>query len=61
MTTTASLRRKKPRYETKLGKLFFADSKELIVSNRFAAYKGRIQMVFTSPPFPLNTKKSMAT
>jgi site-specific DNA-methyltransferase (cytosine-N4-specific) len=51
------LDKKKPRYETAKGKLFVADSKELLESKRLDAFKGKVQLVFTSPPFPLNTKK----
>ncbi|WP_153559331.1 DNA-methyltransferase [Roseimaritima sediminicola] len=53
----SKLDRKKPRYETSWGKLFVADSKELLESNRLNWFKGRVQLAFTSPPFPLNTKK----
>jgi len=47
----------KPIYETKLGSAFCGDSLNLLQSNHFQKYVGKIQLVFTSPPFPLNTKK----
>ncbi len=46
-----------PIYETKLGAAFCDDSLALLRSKRFQKYEGKIQLVFTSPPFPLNTKK----
>ncbi|MCC7336738.1 MAG: site-specific DNA-methyltransferase [Pirellulaceae bacterium] len=48
---------KKPRYQTTHGKLFVADSKELLSSKVMQRYKGKVQLAFTSPPFPLNRKK----
>jgi site-specific DNA-methyltransferase (cytosine-N4-specific) len=47
----------KPIYETALGAAFFGDSLKVLRSRRFQAHKGKVQLVFTSPPFPLNTKK----
>lgn len=47
----------KPVYETKLGGAFFGDSLKVLKSTRFLEHRGNVQMVFTSPPFPLNTKK----
>lgn len=46
-----------PVYETKLGVAFCCDSLALIQSKQFQKFKGKIQLAFTSPPFPLNTKK----
>lgn len=46
-----------PIYRTKLGSAFCGDSLALLGSEGFQKYKGKIQLVFTSPPFPLNTKK----
>lgn len=45
-------------YETELGSAYCGDSLKLLKSRAFDARKGQVQMVFTSPPFPLNTKKS---
>lgn len=46
-----------PIYRTKLGAAFCGDSSELLRGKSFQKYKGTVQLVFTSPPFPLNTKK----
>lgn len=47
-----------PIYETNLGTAYCGDSLKLLKSRPFEARSGQVQMVFTSPPFPLNTKKS---
>lgn len=47
-----------PVYSTKLGSMYCGDSYELLKSARFKKYNGSVQLAFTSPPFPLNTKKS---
>lgn len=47
----------KPIYETHLGAAFFGDSLKVLRSRRLQHHAGRVQLVFTSPPFPLNTKK----
>lgn len=47
-----------PIYETSLGSAYCGDSLKLLKSRPFEARKGEVQLVFTSPPFPLNTKKS---
>ncbi len=44
-------------YETELGAAFCADSLNVLESKRLQKHRGEVQMVFTSPPFPLNTKK----
>jgi site-specific DNA-methyltransferase (cytosine-N4-specific) len=46
-----------PIYATTLGKMFCGDSNELLNSTKFRRYRKKVQLVFTSPPFPLNTKK----
>lgn len=46
-----------PIYETKLGAAHHGDSLRVLKSKRWARYEGQVQLVFTSPPFPLNTKK----
>lgn len=45
-------------YETDLGAAFCGDSLKVMKSRPFAARKGTVQLAFTSPPFPLNAKKS---
>ena len=47
----------KPIYETDLGAAFFGDSLKVLRSRRFQRERGKVQLVFTSPPFPLITKK----
>jgi len=44
-------------YETDLGAAFCGDSLKVLRSKRLQRHKGEAQLVFTSPPFPLNTKK----
>lgn len=45
-------------YETDLGAAYCGDSLKLLNSRAFERQKSKVQLVFTSPPFPLNTKKS---
>jgi hypothetical protein len=47
----------KPIYETDLGSAFCGDSLKVLRSKKLQQHKGEVQLVFTSPPFPLNTKK----
>jgi DNA modification methylase len=47
-----------PIYETDFGSTYCSDSLKLLKSRAFEIHKGKVQLVFTSPPFPLNTKKS---
>lgn len=44
-------------YETNMGAAFCGDSLKVLTSKRFQKHAGEVQLVFTSPPFPLNTKK----
>lgn len=44
-------------YKTKLGRMYHGKSDELLQADYFASLKGKINLVFTSPPFPLNRKK----
>lgn len=44
-------------YKTKLGKCYHGNVEDLLNSKSFQKYKGKINLVFTSPPFPLNRKK----
>lgn len=47
-----------PAYTTPaLGQCFEARAEEVLRSDIGAAYAGRVDLVFTSPPFPLNRKK----
>ncbi len=47
----------KPLYETKLGKLCCGRCEDILRKYPLVRHKGKVQLVFTSPPFPLNRKK----
>lgn len=49
---TASVAYKRPQ-----GTLYFGDSQAALNHSELTRYKGKVQLVFTSPPFPLNRKK----
>lgn len=44
-------------YKTRLGRFFCGDALNLLRSNDFDEFKGRVNLIITSPPFPLNNKK----
>lgn len=44
-------------YKTNLGKLLLGDSKKIIEDSLIRYYKNKTQLIITSPPFPLNSKK----
>lgn len=44
-------------YETEKGIYYHADIFEALESQEMKKYKGKINLIFTSPPFPLNRKK----
>lgn len=44
-------------YETDLGKMYCGDTLALLGSDVGKSLRGKAQLVFTSPPFPLNVKK----
>lgn len=45
-------------YNTKLGKYYHGKVEDVLGSKKFSSkYKGKINLIFTSPPFPLNKKK----
>jgi hypothetical protein len=46
-------------YETNLGKLLIGDSYKELKNGSFDEYKGKVNLIITSPPFPLNNKKNM--
>lgn len=46
-----------PIYQTNLGSAYCGDSQQILRSPSFDTCKGKVQLAFTSPPFPLNTKK----
>ncbi|MCO5383890.1 MAG: site-specific DNA-methyltransferase [Methanosarcina barkeri] len=47
----------KPLYKTKVGKYYVGNSEELLVSELGKKLKNKVQLILTSPPFPLNQKK----
>lgn len=44
-------------YQTDLGKYLIGDSEILLKNNLYKLLKGKVQLILTSPPFPLNNKK----
>lgn len=44
-------------FETSKGALFNKPIEEFIASENFESLKGQVQLIFTSPPFSLNSKK----
>lgn len=49
--------RVRARYRTKLGRMYRGKAEEILRASPPIKWKGKVQLVFTSPPFPLNTKK----
>ena len=47
----------KPVYTTEFGAMYCGPSEKVLKTKRLKELRGQIQLVFTSPPFPLNTKK----
>lgn len=45
-------------YETKSGQYYIGDSKKLLTSDLNETLREKVQLILTSPPFPLNNKKS---
>jgi len=55
MSTEEKLTQK---YKSKLGKLFVGNSLELLANDKkLRKLKGKVNLIITSPPFPLNNKK----
>jgi len=44
-------------YQTEYGKCFHGNIEDILANSSFHKYKGKINLIFTSPPFPLNRKK----
>lgn len=44
-------------YDTKLGKCLHGNVGNILNKKAFQKYKGKVNLIFTSPPFPLNRKK----
>ncbi len=47
----------KPIFRTKFGKLYVGKCENLLTSLKFKKIIGKVDLIFTSPPFPLNEKK----
>jgi len=45
-------------YRTTKGVLYLGDSEKMLEYNNIAKLKGKINLILTSPPFPLNKKKA---
>ncbi len=43
---------------TKSGRYYVGKSEEILNSRAFRKLRGKVQLILTSPPFPLNEKKS---
>lgn len=48
----------RPAYETHGGAYYVGDSLQLLTEESFKGLQGKVQLVITSPPYPLNAKKS---
>lgn len=44
-------------YRTNLGAMFCGFSENILNTKKFSKYQNKVQLILTSPPFPLNTKK----
>jgi DNA modification methylase len=49
--------RPKPVYRTRWGKMYQGDCEELLRGDPLKRYRGKVDLLLTSPPFPLNRKK----
>jgi hypothetical protein len=44
-------------YSTNLGKYYISDAKRILSNDLYDELTGKVQLILTSPPFPLNNKK----
>jgi DNA modification methylase len=44
-------------YKTRFGKFYNSKIEDFIKSKEFKKLNGKVDLIFTSPPFPLNRKK----
>src|SRR5581483_472140 len=44
-------------YKTKYGQMFVGKAESILTARVAEKYLGKVQLIFTSPPFPLNRKK----
>lgn len=45
-------------HSTRRGRIYCCKAEEFFLSSQAKRYVGKVQLIFTSPPFPLNTKKA---
>lgn len=48
-------------HQEKSGTYYRGDISDIASSNLVDKYAGQVQLILTSPPFPLNTKKNTVT
>lgn len=51
------VKRYSPRYRTKYGRLYQGECEEVLRGLPLTKFKGKVRLILTSPPFPLNRKK----
>ena len=56
-TNKARAKQHLPEYRTKYGKMFQGFCEDILTASPLTKLKGKIDLIFTSPPFPLNRKK----
>jgi site-specific DNA-methyltransferase (cytosine-N4-specific) len=54
---TGKVRQARRIFRTKLGGIYCGKAEDALASRSLQEYKGQVQLVLTSPPFPLNRKK----
>src|SRR5262245_28062799 len=54
---TSSDRKPQAAYRTAAGRLFVGDAADALASTTLRRWRGHVQLVFTSPPFPLVREK----
>lgn len=57
IATASKVRAVKLAYETRLGAAYQGRFEAFLLSPHAKQYAGKVQLIFTSPPFPLNRKK----
>src|SRR5258707_1329456 len=48
----------RPQFRTRRGRIYCCNAEDFFHSPKAKNYFGKVQLIFTSPPFPLNTKKA---
>lgn len=56
-TATTEVNLIKKAYKTSRGVMYHGTAESISNSPEFDSYRGKVQLIFTSPPFPLNRKK----